>query len=687
MHAHSPNSLIHETSVYLLQHAQNPVQWLPWGPAAFEKARLEDKPMLVSIGYAACHWCHVMERESFEDEKVAAFMNAHFINVKVDREERPDVDHFFMDAVQTMAGNGGWPLNVFVLPDGKPFYGGTYFPPTNIYNRPSWMDVLQSIQSAWKDRRNEIDQQAANLLKHLRSTGQFIQQISIDSKDTEAFPSHEYCQNLCEKMLQQADGTAGGFGVAPKFPQFFSLQFLLGYSHYYNDQKAFQHAVFSLKAMLRGGIYDQLGGGIARYSTDAEWLAPHFEKMLYDNALLINILCDAYALTADSFFQQYLEKTIQFCLNEMQQPQGGFFASLDADSEGVEGKYYVWQQQEIQALLGEDAGIFCDWFGVKEGGNWEGTNILHCPHDKQAFLRAKNLSAEALDNLLSRGAEQLLSQRSLRIRPATDDKVILSWNALLVTALCKSAAVLQDEKTTTIAIQLYQFLSKQFVLEGQIEHHIYHHGQVKHPACLDDYAYLIQAAIHLQELTGNQQYLLDAQSLMMSAQQHFVQSEIGFFYYTQEAQQDILVRKVDVYDSATPAGNSVMANNLYYLGVILDVPEWKNQALQMLRRMKGLLSKYPNSFGNWSFLALQQAQGISEIVITGQGAASLGTELRRWYFPAKILQIATEKQAFPLLTDKDYGSSPQVYLCRDQTCFPPQSDLEALRKEVKLGRL
>lgn len=687
MHDRSTNPLIHETSAYLLQHAHNPVQWLPWGSVAFEKARLEDKPMLVSIGYAACHWCHVMERESFEDEKVAAFMNDHFVNIKVDREERPDVDHFFMDAVQAMAGNGGWPLNVFVLPDGKPFYGGTYFPPTNIYNRPSWMDVLQSIQQAWKNRRNEIDQQANNLLKHLRATGQFIQHIAIDSMVTETFPSHDYCHSLFEKMLQQADSATGGFGVAPKFPQFFSLQFLLGYSHYYKDEKALQHAIFSLKAMLAGGIYDQLGGGLARYSTDAEWLVPHFEKMLYDNALLISTLSDAFALTADSSCRVYLDKTIQFCLQEMQQPQGGFFASLDADSEGVEGKYYVWQAQEIQNILGEDARIFCDWYGIQEGGNWEGTNILHCPHEKEAFLIENNLSAEALDNLLSRASEQLLSHRSTRVRPMTDDKIILAWNAILATALCKAAAVLKDEKLTSIAAELYRFLCSQFVLDGQIKHHIYHQGQVKHPACLDDYAYLIQAAIHLQELTGNQHYLKDAQLLMLSAQEQFLQRETGFFFYTQEAQQDILVRKVDVYDSATPAGNSVMANNLYYLGVVFDVPEWKNQAQEMLKRMKGLLSKYPNSFGNWSFTALLQAQGITEIVLTGQGAMALAADLRSWYFPARILQIATEKQAFPLLQDKDFGLSAQVYVCRDQTCFPPQSDLELLRKESKLGRL
>ncbi len=688
MHSHTPNELIHESSVYLLQHAYNPVHWLPWGHAAFQKAKAENKPLLVSIGYAACHWCHVMERESFEEENVAAFMNDHFINIKVDREERPDVDHFFMDAVQAIAGNGGWPLNVFLTPDGKPFYGGTYFPPIHLHNRPSWMEVLQSIQTAWVNRTHEIVQQADNLLQHIRSTSQFVQKISIGSNDAyEAFPSHADCRSICEKMLQQADREAGGFGVAPKFPQTFSLQYLLAYSQCCQDDKALQHALFSLRSMLCGGIYDQLGGGLARYSTDAQWLAPHFEKMLYDNALLINVLCDVVAITHDPFFEEYLEKTLDFCLQTLRHPKGGFVASLDADSEGIEGKYYVWQRQEIQTLLGADADIVCDWFGVQASGNWEGVNILHCPHDKEAFLQANGLSVEALDGLLTRSMERLLAHRTTRIPPVTDDKIILAWNALLTTALCKAAAVLKDEKLTRVAIDLYQFLTDQFVSHGQIEHHIYHHGQVKHPACLDDYAYLTQAAIHLQELTGNQSYLIDAHILMCTVQEQFLEKDSGFFFYTQAGQRDILVRKIELYDSAIPSGNSVMAQNLYYLGVVFDLAEWKNQAQQMLRTMKDLMSKYPHSFGNWSFMALMQAQGMTEIVLTGEDAGTLARELRSWYFPAKILQIATVQADFPLLKDKEFGLQNKAYVCRQQTCFSPQTDWQGLRNILKLGSL
>jgi len=678
------NHLISESSPYLLQHAHNPVQWYPWGEEALGKAKESGKPILVSIGYAACHWCHVMERESFEDEEVAAYMNEHFINIKIDREERPDLDHIYMDAVQAIAGNGGWPLNVFLTPDAKPFYGGTYFPPQKAYNRPSWKDVLMNISNAWQNRKEELMQQADNLVEHISSAGNlFGKNTIVTADDSLPLLNKEQCNTIAENILKVADTIYGGFGAAPKFPQTFTIQYLLAYGYFFKKEKALQHAEFSLQQMLNGGIYDHLAGGLARYSTDSQWLAPHFEKMLYDNALLVNVLADAFQITNNKIYADAIHKTLGFFTNEMKHPEGGFFAAMDADSEGEEGKFYVWDKKEIDAILGEDSEIYCKWFGVSEKGNWEGKNILHISTATAIFSAENNISIEVLHALIKSGNEKLLKQRIKRPAPSTDDKIILGWNALLITAFCKAAAALGDENYKNEAISLFDFVAKKFSREGMISFHTYKNNEAKHPAFLDDYAYMIQACIQLQEITGNQEYLLEAKKLTAYVLDNFENKTTGFFYYTHQHQSDIITRKVEFYDGAIPSGNSIMAENLFYLSVIFDEKEWHSRAMNLLSNILGAVVKYPSSFAVWAGSLLKQAVGINEIVITGKNIEKERSGLLREYIPNKILQSSAAEREFPLLKHKSFSGTALIYVCRNYQCQAPVININEAKMLLK----
>ena len=431
------NHLIKETSPYLLQHVHNPVEWYPWGNEALQKAKDNDKPILVSIGYSACHWCHVMEKESFENEETAKLMNEYFINIKIDREERPDLDHIYMDAVQAIAGSGGWPLNVFLTPDCKPFFGGTYFPPENAFNRPSWKEVLTGVHRLFIEKRQEVEAQAVELTRHIGQTNVSTQNLFTIEAEEEIF-TWQQTKTIFENIMKQADKKWGGFGNAPKFPQSFTIKYLLRYYHYTKNEEALTRACLSLDKMIYGGIYDQMGGGFARYSTDEEWLAPHFEKMLYDNALLISVLCDAYQLTGNLLYKVSVDQTIDFIKRELMNEDSGFYSALDADSEGKEGKYYVWNFDEIQEILGEDARLFCQYYDVSPEGNWEHTNILRVLVPLSDFARKKNIDEGELEKLLKQFSSKLFQQRSRRVRPQTDDKILLGWNALMNIALSLS---------------------------------------------------------------------------------------------------------------------------------------------------------------------------------------------------------------------------------------------------------
>ena len=680
-----PNKLINETSPYLLQHAYNPVQWNPWCEEALDLAKKTGKPILVSIGYAACHWCHVMERESFENEETARYMNEHFINIKIDREERPDLDHIYMDAVQAMTGSGGWPLNVFLTPDGKPFYGGTYFPPVKAYNRSSWKDVLMNIQDAWENRREEMEAQADKLVNHISLSGNLIGKSNTpETADAGNNFTTEHCDIIAANILKSADKIYGGFGAAPKFPQTFSIQYLIAYGHYFNNEDALKQAGLSLRKMLEGGIYDHLAGGMSRYSTDRQWLAPHFEKMLYDNALLVSVLADAYQLTDDIYYADAIHKTLGFFIREMKHHEGGFFAALDADSEGVEGKFYVWDKKEIDEILCEDSGLYCKWFSISEKGNWEEKNILHISENESAFAVANNMDVQGLKNFISKCNKKLLVIRNNRPRPLTDDKILLGWNALLITSFCKAFASTGKERYRTEAIELFDFITDKFSVNGMVCMHTYKNNQARYPAFLDDYAYLIQACIQLQEITSNQQYLIHAQTLTQYVTDNFEDTDSGYYYYTHAKQTDVITRKIEFYDGAVPSGNSIMAENLYYLSVVFENSNWFNRAQKITTALTEAVVKYPTSFAVWALLILKRVIGINEIVVTGNDIEQIHKEMLRLYLPDKIFQSSSnEVNGFPLLKDKNYVSGTNIYLCRNFACMEPVNTINQLKLLLK----
>jgi uncharacterized protein YyaL (SSP411 family) len=671
------NRLINETSPYLLQHAHNPVDWYPWGDEALQRARQEDKPILVSIGYAACHWCHVMERESFEDFQTASLMNQYFICIKIDREERPDLDHFFIDALQATSGNGGWPLNMFLTSDGRPFYGGTYFPPQTMHNRISWKEVLVQIHGAYQKRRADIEEQANNLIEHLQKANTLKSNSGFQISQEEMFIQQQ-TQKIFNNIMGAADQVEGGFGNAPKFPQTYTIQYLLRYHHFTGNKEALEQATLSLKKMMRGGIYDQLGGGFCRYSTDAQWLAPHFEKMTYDNALLLLVLAEAFQLTADQEYKRVAEETIGFMQRELQSANGGFYAALDADSEGEEGKFYTWGKKEFEQVLGEDAAALAVLYDVTEQGNWEDVNILHMQKSIQEWAKDIGLSEESALNFLSLAKEKLMACRSKRVRPATDDKIILGWNALFNQALSKAGQAFGREDWIAIATQNMAFLLSNFEhkTNGQLLH-THKAGISKYPAFLDDVAYLIQALLFLYEPTGELGYLEKARALMHYVIEYFSDEDQLFFYYTPSFQADMLVRKKDLYDGAIPSGNSIMAWNLHRFGLLLDQQEWRKRAEMMLETVKDAAVKYPTSYGIWSNLLLEFTQGTHEILVLGPQALPIGKALLSQFTPNKVFMAASEPtMGYPLMEGRLIASDTQIFICRDYTCSLPFTSLE-----------
>lgn len=680
---HKPNRLINETSPYLLQHAYNPVEWYPWGEDALAKAKEQNKPLLVSIGYSACHWCHVMERESFENEDIAAIMNEHFINIKIDREERPDLDHFFMDALHLMSGSGGWPLNIFITPEGMPFYGGTYFAPQPAYNRPSWPQVLFSIHQSWQQRRTEIEEQAKELVKHLQKGSNFSKPLQVISLPGMQSLSKSKAAVLANTLLQNSDKMYGGLGRAPKFLQTFSIQYLLQNFYYTQNNEALEQAELSLSKMIDGGIYDQLGGGIARYSTDAKWLAPHFEKMLYDNALFAWVLSDAYLLTNNPKYLSALTGTINFLLTEMKSAEGGYYAAIDADSEGVEGKFYTWAIEEINNLLGKNAGLFCQYYNITEQGNWEETNILHTTSSLAAIAKQNNLSLEEAKLIVEKSKAILLAERNKRVRPGTDDKIILGWNALLVSAFCKAYSATFNSDYLNEAKNLCGFIERHFKVNEMQYFHTYKNGEAKHPAFADDLAYYIQALINMQEVSGNFKYLKQAVLIAEYMVENFSDESNQYFYFSVKGQKDILARKVDQHDGATPSPNSVMAQNLYYLSIVFDKPQWKQRAVEMLFGLEEILEKYPTSFGNWSCFYQSLVYGIPEIVIAGIGAEVEKANMLKYYLPFRVLVSSTEKQDAGILAGKDALASVALFLCKGEACFSPLKTAQELIKLLK----
>jgi uncharacterized protein len=672
------NNLIHETSPYLLQHAHNPVNWYPWGETALQKAKEENKPILVSIGYAACHWCHVMERESFEDEATAAIMNENFVNIKIDREERPDLDHIYMDAVQAMTGSGGWPLNVFLTPSAKPFYGGTYFPPRPAFNRPSWTDILEGVAKAFRERRHEIDAQAENLTDHLIQANAFGQQQLPD----EGLFSKENNEKIADAILKNADREWGGFGKAPKFPQTFSIQYLLRQAWFQDKvegkDEGLKQALLSIDKMIEGGIYDQVGGGFARYSTDTEWLVPHFEKMLYDNALLLGVLADAYSFTRHERYREVIDETLDFIQREMMTTDHGFYAALDADSEGVEGKFYTWEYEEVKSILGKDADLFSDYYDITSTGNWrgeKGNESINIPRVKKSlenFAEEKNIGVEVLRDILVSGRKKLLAARNKRVRPLLDDKNILGWNALMNTACSKAFAATGNTAYRELAVSNMRFLLLRFTNEQGGMHHTWKAGIAKYPAFLDDYSFLIEALLSLQEVTGDTQWLDQARSYAEYVIENFTEEGTPFFFYTPARQEDVIIRKKEVYDGAVPSGNSVMAWNLYRLGILFDLPVWKERSRNMVSSLGNAILKYPTSFGNWACLFQEFGQGTLEIAITGDSIADTHLQVLKEFIPNRVLMSSSMPVSrYPLLAGKGVSPRVSIYLCSSYTCRAP----------------
>lgn len=666
------NRLIGETSPYLLQHAHNPVDWYPWSEEALSKARKENKPILVSIGYAACHWCHVMEKESFEDEATAHLMNNHFVCIKIDREERPDLDHFFMDALQSISGSGGWPLNMFLTPETKPFYGGTYFPPEPIPNRISWKQLLVRIHEAFHKRREEIEEQANGIIEHLTRSNQLNEKMKqrFELPQEDLFKK-EQLETVLNNLLSVADTHDGGFGNAPKFPQTFSIQYLLRYHHYHQSQVALDQAELSLQKMMYGGIYDQVGGGFCRYSTDNEWLAPHFEKMTYDNALLNLVYTEAYQITKNEEYKRIVEETIAFMTREMLHKNGGFYSALDADSEGVEGKFYTWSKKEFEDITGNQD--FNELFDITETGNWEHVNIPRMKMTIAAWAKSRGFTEQEAVEKVSIVKSKLLAARSKRIRPLTDDKILLGWNALFNQSLSRAGLAMRNQVWIDLAGTNMDFLLKVFEEKQKgIWLHTHKEGTSKFPAFLDDLAYLIQALIYLYEAVPLTGYLEKAKEILGYVVDHFSDKEGVYFLFTPDFHQEVAVRKLDLYDGAIPSGNAVMAWNLYRLSILYNIPDWKIRAMKMLEGTREALIKWPNSFGNWANLLMEFIEGTHEILLLGPEATSMGKSLLLNFIPNRVFMSATKTDpAFPLMLGRSETKDNMYFLCKDYACRLP----------------
>ena len=556
------NHLINETSPYLLQHAHNPVDWFPWGEEALEIARREQRPILLSIGYSACHWCHVMEHESFENEAIAKLMNEHFVNIKVDREERPDLDQIYMSAVQMMTHHGGWPMTVFLTPEGLPFYAGTYFPPEDRYNMPGFPRVLISVADAYRERPDDVQQTAASVLSELKRAATALESSELLTT--------ELLDTAYRGIIKNYDSTNGGFGGAPKFPPAMSLEFLLHTYYRTANQQALQIVEHTCRKMAQGGIYDQLGGGFHRYATDARWLVPHFEKMLYDNALLSCLYLHYYQVSHDPAARVVAEGILDYVVREMTHPAGGFYSTQDADSEGVEGKFFVWSNNEIAELLGErDAALFMAYYNVTDAGNFEGENILNVTRDLSAVAASQNVTEEQLTEALTRTRKVLFAAREVRVRPARDEKILTAWNGLMLAGFAEAAAILNRQDYLEVARKNAQFVLDNLRGDGLLLR-TYKDGHAKLNAYLEDYAFFVNGLVTLFETSGELQWLEEALSLTTTMINEFWDDEDGGFFYTGRSHETLIVRSKDFSDNATPSGNSVAAEVLLRIGLLTD---------------------------------------------------------------------------------------------------------------------
>ena len=677
-----PNRLINETSPYLLQHANNPVDWYPWGEEALERAKAEDKPILLSIGYSACHWCHVMERESFENETIANLMNEKFISIKVDREERPDLDAIYMEAVQMLTGSGGWPMTVFLTPDRQPFYGGTYFPPVDRHNMPGFPRLLLSMYQAYKDQRETIAQTTQQLADQMGRSGQLHGGNNPLTVDT----LHQAYNNLATSF----DYQNGGIGTAPKFPQPMTLELLLRYNHHGYSERALEMVNLTLENMAHGGIYDQIGGGFHRYSTDAYWLVPHFEKMLYDNALLSRLYLHAYQATGRPLYRRITEETLDYVLREMTDPRGGFYSAQDADSEGEEGKFFVWTPEEFQSALGEDDGnLIGGYFGLTDAGNFEGKTILNIPQEAASFSEEQGLPQPKLEDMIDRAKQTLRNLREQRIHPLLDDKVLAAWNGLMLRSFAEAAVGLGRTDYLEAAVNNANFLLDSMMPQGRLLR-TYREGRAKLLAYLEDYAFVADGLLALYEATFEPRWLAEAVSLADSMVELFWDEGAGFFYDTGSDHESLLVRPRDVFDNAQPCGGSVAADLLLRLAVITGNQEYSIKGAKPIRSLNELMSRAPAGTGHWLATLDFYVSIPKEIVIVGPRAdpatqALLDTVFSR-YLPNKVVVGAPTGDGgsdLPLLQSRGMiDGKPTAYVCQNYACQLPVTDEEALSEQL-----
>jgi uncharacterized protein YyaL (SSP411 family) len=678
-HEHT-NRLAGETSPYLLQHAHNPVDWYPWGPEALERARAEDKPIFLSIGYSACHWCHVMERESFEDETTAALMNEHFVSIKVDREERPDLDAIYMDAVQALTGQGGWPMSVFLLPDGQPFYGGTYYPPEPRYGMPSFRQLLLGIAEAYRARREQVRGQAGRLTAVLRRTAEI------------GAPGSEIGTDLLDEALgrlgQHFDEQEGGFGSQPKFPQPMTLDFAMLEYKRTGDLDALYVAELTLEKMAQGGIYDQLGGGFHRYSVDNRWLVPHFEKMLYDNAQLLRAYLHAWQITRRPLFRRVVDETTDYVLREMTAPQGGFYSTQDADSEGHEGLFFTWTQEEIEeALDSHSAAIFEAHYGVSQGGNFEGRNILHVSRTVEDVAERFRTTPAEVEAALALARSVLFERREGRVKPGRDEKILAEWNGLMIHALAECGAALGRADALDAAVNGARFVLDHMSQPDGRLFRSYKDGQARLNAYVEDYAAFIRALIALYETTFDLTWLAQASRLTQVMLEQFHDPENGGFFQTGRDHEELVARRKEFIDNAIPAGNSLAAESLARLAVLVGNEEYRREALRACLLMQAALPQQPTAFGRLLGVVEMLLTPSQEVAIVGDPAdaatMALLAEVRARYLPHTVLALKGpgEESVLPLMEGRELVRGlPAAYVCENYACRLPVTEPEELAK-------
>ncbi|MBK6267295.1 thioredoxin domain-containing protein [Marivirga sp. S37H4] len=658
------NKLIDESSPYLLQHAHNPVNWQAWNAESLKEAQQQDKPILLSIGYSACHWCHVMEHESFEDEQVAQIMNENFVCIKVDREERPDVDQIYMDAVQTMGLNGGWPLNVFLMPDQKPFYGGTYFPKKN------WLSLLDNVALAYQNNREKLIESADNFAEALNSSD--ASRLQFGQSDLQGF-SAKTLDDTFQQLEKFIDWDNGGTIGAPKFPMPAIWRFINRYTSLTDDKKAMEALELTLNSMARGGIYDQIGGGFSRYSVDGEWFAPHFEKMLYDNGQLISLYANAYRLTKNVYFRSIYKASISFIQRELMDEKGGFYSALDADSEGEEGKFYVWTYEEWENALGENSELMARFFNISAHGNWEkGQNIPYQNSSPEEFCKAGNHDLQEFLKKLEVSKKTLLAKRQERIRPGLDDKILCGWNALMLNGLCDAYKAEPKEEYLHLAKRNFEFIYSNMLYGSRLFRN-YKNGKASIDAYLEDYALCIQAFISYAEISGNTDALQKAVDLADYTIENFFDKNEKLFFYTDNQSEKLIARKKELFDNVIPASNSVMAENLHWLSILSGKTQYMEISDDMLQQVQHFLKKEPRYMSNWASALLLKAYHSYDVVILGPEAKNMQQQLWADHHPNAII-LAREKADSGLAVFKGkelLKEQTTIFVCQKNACQKP----------------